>query len=161
MPFKTIVSTLAVVAFATTPALAAPTPAAVTAPPGPSFNFMGPSDCARWPKTGDITSATKAVPLNWALGFLSGWAAQANVALLDLVEPEGVSTWLDTYCKANPSDMLPTAVRQLERELEAKLPPPPAPAQAEAKPAPAEKAQAPAKAAPARRRAPARPRPRQ
>lgn len=141
-------------------------------PAGQQFNIMGPSNCSTWPKTGQITSATKAVSLNWALGFLSGWAAQANLALLDLVEPAEVDLWLTSYCKEHPADTLPVAVRQLERVLEARLPPPPPPPVPEppmfvppaaqppkAEPAPATKA-APARRAPARRRTtPPRPKP--
>jgi hypothetical protein len=121
---------------------------------------MGPATCAAWPKSGRISSAAKAVPLNWALGFLSGWAAQANPKLLDMVEPEGVSAWLDTYCQAHPNDTLPTAVLAFEGELEAKLPPPPPPQPVmqpftlsppkppPPKPAPVKKRAAPAKAKP-------------
>jgi hypothetical protein len=117
-----MVGALALGPLAATPVLAADAAAS------PQFNIMGPSRCSAWPKSNDITSASKAVPLNWALGFLSGWAAQANLALLDVVDPQEVNTWLTTYCQANPTTPLPLAVRELERDLEAKLPPPPAPA---------------------------------
>jgi hypothetical protein len=156
MRIRTLCAALAVAA------LAAP---AAQASEASSFNIMGPSRCGAWPKSGDITSATKAVPLNWALGFLSGWAAQANLALLDVVEPEAVDRWLTDFCQKNPEVTLPAAVRELERDLEAKLPPPPAPPPAPTAAAPA--AEAPAKAAPAAkakpkavRRAPARRKPR-
>ena len=98
----------------------------------PHFNVMGPASCANWPKNGDISSAAKAVPLNWALGFLSGWAAQGRLELLDVIDPQAVNDWLTTYCKDHPTAPLPLAVRELERDLEAKLPPPPAPAQDQA-----------------------------
>lgn len=135
--------------------------------PQPVFDIMGPSDCARWPARARMDSAAKAVPLNWALGFLSGVAEQADAKLFDLIQADKVSAWLDTYCQANPDASLPGAVRALEKELEAQLPPPPppmffTPPTAPAPPPPAAKA-APAKAAP-RRPAPqrattARPRP--
>jgi hypothetical protein len=152
---------LAVAAGAATPVRAAEAQA------GQTFKIMGPARCAAWPKSGDIASASKAVPLNWALGFLSGWAAQSNLALLDVIDPAEVSEWLTSYCQAHPSETLPMAVRELERDLEAKLPGPPEPPQAtgpapaQAAPAPAEepKAAQPAKPKPARR-APARRRPR-
>jgi hypothetical protein len=91
------------------------------------FNIMGPSSCAGWPKSGNISSPAKAVPLNWALGFLSGAAAGSNLALLDLTDPEMVDCWLTTYCKDHPTDNLPLAVKTLQHELEAKVPPPAGP----------------------------------
>jgi hypothetical protein len=94
------------------------------APPGRQFNIMGPSSCAGWPKSGPITSAARAVPLNWVLGFLSGWAAHSNIALLDLVDPEQAAVWLTSYCQAHPTDTLPVAAGALQNDLEAKLPPP-------------------------------------
>jgi hypothetical protein len=138
---------------ATSAAGAADAPAA-----NPQFNIMGPSRCSGWPKSGAITSAEKAVSLNWALGFLSGWAAFANLALLDVVEPKAVDDWLTTYCKANPTVPLPLAVRELERDFESKLPAPePSPEAAAPPPSPApavQDAAAPTtKAAPARRAA--------
>ena len=129
---------------------------------GQAFNMMGSASCAKWPKAATITSASKAVPLNWTLGFLSGWAAQSNLDLLDLVDPEAVSAWMDTYCQAHPAANLPTAARELERVLEERLPPPPPPeppARIVLPPpaAPAAKAAQPARAAKARpaRRKPA------
>lgn len=115
----------AAIATAATPAMSAET--AAPADPGPKYNIMGPSTCDRWPTTGAITSASKAVPLNWALGFLSGWAADTNLKLLEVIDPEAVSSWLDSHCKEHPTDTLPIAVRELEGELEAKLPKPPEP----------------------------------
>ncbi|HTK34061.1 MAG TPA: hypothetical protein VL358_02085 [Caulobacteraceae bacterium] len=137
---------------ATSAATAADAPAS-----SPQFNIMGPSRCAGWPKTGAITSAEKAVSLNWALGFLSGWAAYANLALLDVVEPKVVDDWLTTYCKANPTVPLPLAVRELERDFESRLPPPePSPEAAVPPPPPASGVQDAApttKAVPSRRAA--------
>jgi hypothetical protein len=52
-----------------------------------NYNLMGPSTCARWPKTAAITSAAKATPLNWALGFLSGSAKASNMARLEFIDP--------------------------------------------------------------------------
>jgi hypothetical protein len=92
----------------------------------PKFEIMGPSTCAQWPKSGAISSAGKAVPLNWTLGFLSGWAALGKLQLLDLIDAEEVDTWMTDYCGTNPTATLPLAARELERVLEAKLPAPPA-----------------------------------
>jgi len=126
---------------------------------GRAFNIMGPSSCARWPKTGAISSAGKAVPLNWALGYLSGSAVGGRLALLDLIEPDEVATWLDAYCADNPDASLPNAVRALGLELEARLPPlapPPPPTFVERPPAKAKPApKAAAKAAPRRQSRPA------
>jgi hypothetical protein len=105
------------------------------------FNIMGPSTCMGWPKSGTIDSAAKAVSLNWALGFLSGWAAFSNLALLNVIEPKEIDAWLTTYCQDHPMESLPIAVRELERDLEKKLPPPPPP------PAPPPEATTPAPAA--------------
>ena len=110
---------------------AAPLAQAADAAASPQFNIRGPASCSNWPKNGDISSAAKAVPLNWALGFLSGWAAQGRLELLDVIDPQAVNDWLTTYCKDHPTAPLPLAVRELERDLEAKLPPP-APAQDQA-----------------------------
>jgi hypothetical protein len=160
MPFRLILRCAALAGLA----VAVATPAAAAdAPPLPRFNIMGPSTCADWPKSGAITSASKAVPLNWTLGFVSGWAAFANLKLLDVVEPDQVDVWMTAYCKDNPTSTIPAAARELERDLESKLPPPPPPPAPivmpppkppEAKPAPAAKP----KPRPARR-APARPKP--
>ena len=98
-------------------AFLAPAARAADAPASPHFNIMGPSGCANWPKSGAITSASKAVSLNWALGYLSGSAAQDNLALLDQFDPDSVDAWLTTYCGAHPADPLPLAVRELERDL--------------------------------------------
>jgi hypothetical protein len=100
---------------------------ALAADAEPKFNIMGPATCADWPKSGAISSAAKAVPLNWTLGFLSGWAALGNLKLLGVIDAEEVSKWMGDYCLAHPTVSLPLAARELERELEAKLPPPPPP----------------------------------
>lgn len=102
---------------------------AADAGPGPAnsdamFQIMGPATCAQWPKSGSITSAGKAVPLNWTLGFLSGWASLGKLDLLTLIDPEQVNEWMTKYCADHPTVSLPLAARQLERELEAKLPAP-------------------------------------
>jgi hypothetical protein len=130
--------------------------------PQPVFNIMGPSDCARWPRRASIDSAAKAVPLNWALGFLGGAAEKSDERLFPLIQPEIVSAWMDSYCQDHPTETLPMAARVLAKELSGRLPPlqPPAPmfvpptAVTPPKP-PAPKAAAPARKAPARR-APAR-----
>jgi hypothetical protein len=111
----------------------------LTAAPGAraaeaQFNIMGPSTCMGWPKSGTIDSAAKAVSLNWALGFLSGWAAFSNLALLNVIEPKEIDAWLTTYCQDHPMDALPIAIRELERDLEKKLPPPPPPPEPPAPP---------------------------
>lgn len=138
---------------------------------GPKFNIMGPSNCSGWPKSGSITSASKAVPLNWALGFVSGQAVKSNLGLLDAVEPEAMDKWLTDYCRDHPTDTLPAAVGALQRELEAKVaaasapakpPEPPMfytpPVQTAAKaPAPAERATASKASKPAARKRATRP----
>jgi len=99
-------------------------PGESSAPPaasGPKFNIMGPSNCSGWPKSGSISSASKAVPLNWALGFVSGQAVKSNLGLLDAVEPEAMDKWLTDYCRDHPNDTLPAAVGALQSELEAKV----------------------------------------
>jgi hypothetical protein len=113
-----------------------------------NYNIMGPSDCARWPRSGALSSAAKAVPLNWALGFLSGSAAATDKARLAYIDPEAVAGWLDSYCRDHPTAPLPRAARAYEQELDARLNPPPPP--------PIVLSDPPAKAAPAA--PPARPR---
>ena len=130
--------------------------------PDQKFNVMGSASCANWPKSGRVTSAAKAVPLNWVLGFLSGRALETNPALLTLINPDEIDPWLTAYCGEHPSNALPAAALQLAKELEAKLPPPPPPPVAEppmfrpaltpdpapaAKPAPAPKRRAPVRKA--------------
>lgn len=92
-----------------------------------SYNMMGPSSCARWPRAAAIGSTAKVVPLNWALGFLSGSAKASNIARLEFIDPETVSSWLDAYCRDHPTDSLPRAALAYEAELEARLNPPPPP----------------------------------
>lgn len=92
-----------------------------------NYNLMGPSTCARWPRTAAIGSTAKVVPLNWALGFLSGSAKASNIGRLAYIDPEAVSGWLDTYCQAHPTDSIPRAALAFEEELEARLNPPPPP----------------------------------
>ncbi len=99
----------AVPAFAATPVLAADGAPTVE----PKFNIMGPATCADWPKSGSISSAGKAVPLNWTLGFLSGWAALGKLQLLDVIDPEAVDKWMGDYCAANPTVTIPLAAREL------------------------------------------------
>jgi len=112
------------------PAVAADSATAPAPPSTPAFSVMGPSSCAKWPKAAKVTSSAKAAPLNWVLGFISGRAAENNLALLEMMDPEAVGAWMDSYCQANPTDNLPNAAVELERQLTAKLPsrqPPPAP----------------------------------
>lgn len=92
------------------------------------FTVMGSASCTGWPKSGSVTSAAKAVPLNWVMGFLGGRALEKNPALLDLVDENQINDWLTTYCAAHPANGLPAAAIKLAEELEAKLPPPPPPA---------------------------------
>lgn len=106
-----------------------------------SYNMMGPSSCARWPRAAAIGSTAKVVPLNWALGFLSGSAKASNIARLEFIDPEAVSGWLDSYCRDHPTDSLPRAALAFEAELEARLnPPPPPPIMLPPPPPPAPKA---------------------
>ncbi len=95
--------------------------------PDQKFNVMGSASCANWPKIGRLTSAAKAVPLNWVLGFVSGRALETNPALLPLINPDEIDPWLTAYCAEHPMNALPAAALQLAKELEAKLPPPPPP----------------------------------
>ncbi|OYX36312.1 MAG: hypothetical protein B7Y99_02435 [Caulobacterales bacterium 32-69-10] len=147
-----LLSALALLAAAPA-AMAADAAPAPEPAPAPRFEIMGPATCKEWPKSGAITSAGKAVPLNWTLGFLSGWAALGRLQLLDVIDAEAVDAWMTDYCAANPTVTLPLAARELERALEAKLPAaaPPPPPVAET-PAPAEKPKAPATRRPAPRR---------
>jgi hypothetical protein len=108
------------------------------------FNIMGSASCARWPTSGAITAGAKAVPLNWVLGFLSGTAAETNMARLEFIEPDAVAGWLDSYCRDYPDAPLPRAARAYELALEERLNPPPPPpiVLSDPKPKPAPKAPA-------------------
>jgi hypothetical protein len=125
-PYPALALAAALALTAARPALAAEAgaPATPQADPGAMFQIMGPATCAQWPKSGAISSAGKAVPLNWTLGFLSGWASLGKLGLLDLIDAEQVDEWMTRYCGEHPTATLPLAARQLERELEAKLPAP-------------------------------------
>lgn len=158
MPSSRTACLLASFALATAaPALAAEEGATPNAPQNaPKFEIMGPATCADWPKSGSISSAGKAVPLNWTLGFLSGWAALGKLSLLDLIDAEQVDAWMTDYCGKTPTATIPLAARELERELEAKLPapPPPPPAASPMFVTPAPEAAAPAAKPPAAKKAP-------
>lgn len=153
---------LLTIGLTTAVALASPALAAES-PSGPKFIMMGPSTCASYPKTGSTSSASKAVPLNWMLGYVSGWASVSDVRMLDLIDPDAVDAWVTAYCKDNPTHTLPTVARELERDLESKLPPRPAPPAEPMFVPPTPQADTPAKAKPparkpaVRRKAPAKP----
>jgi hypothetical protein len=86
------------------------------------YTLLGPATCSQWPKSGSISSAAKAVPLNWALGYLGAAAGDDKLGLLDLATPEAVDSFLTSYCKDHPTENLPLAVKVLTQQLEAKLP---------------------------------------
>ena len=126
--------------------------ASLAAEPAPDadlkFNMMGSASCARWPATGAISSGAKAVPLNWVLGFLSGTAAETNMARLAFIEPDAVAGWLDSYCRENPDAPLPRAARAYEQALEERLNPPPPPPIVLSDPEPKPTPKAPARSRP-------------
>ena len=125
--------------------------------PDQKFTVMGSASCANWPKSGRVTSAAKAVPLNWVMGFLGGRALEKNVALLDLVNPDEIDRWLTGYCASHLTNGLPAAAIALAEALEAKLPPPPPPPGPPEPPMFVPPAPTPAKPAPAAK-VPAKPR---
>jgi hypothetical protein len=55
----------------------------------------------------------------WIFGFISGF----NVVFWPTDSPSeetdagGILAWMDTYCRANPLDMMSTAGRELVRQL--------------------------------------------
>ena len=82
--------------------------------------YVGPGSCGAWSQLRglQVTQPAKAVPLNWILGYLSGRAAATGFDLLDVVDIESASVWIDNYCQANPLDFLGTAAARLGDELE-------------------------------------------
>lgn len=46
----------------------------------------------------------------WALGYLSGSAYYSDKDVLGKTDADGVSYWLDNYCRANPTALFDAAV---------------------------------------------------
>jgi len=102
------------------PMLACAQPAAHDQAYAYTARFIGPGSCGQWSglRGIPITQPSKAVPLNWILGYLTGRSAASGRDLLGLVDIESASAWIDNYCQTNPLDMLGTAAARLGDELE-------------------------------------------
>ena len=85
-----------------------------------TYRWMGSMSCGAWPRDKPHDSTEVAVPLNWALGFLSARAGSRELDLLRRVDIPSVKLWIDNYCAGHPLDDLPTAVMALDVELAAR-----------------------------------------
>lgn len=113
-----VVAATAVLAL-TLPGISRSAPASQS--PGIMLRYMGVLSCGEWLATkGDYKSRERSMPLNWALGAVSGISMATKQDLLADVDQASVAAWLDQYCAANPLDGLPDAVRALVNELSAR-----------------------------------------
>lgn len=79
--------------------------------------YMGEISCGSWPKYKEVGDGTKAVPLNFVLGFLFGRAAQAGTDPLGIFDIPSVAAWMDNYCQANPLATIIEGAFLLEKEM--------------------------------------------
>jgi len=81
---------------------------------------IGVDSCSDWSKERQTKSYLRAQLESWALGFLSGWSWTRTEpgAPFKGVDEATIFSWLDRYCRANPKDGLPAALRKFVLELE-------------------------------------------
>ena len=95
---------------------------AAAAPPPPVWatpshaRWMGEASCSAWPHDQAYDDFDKALLLNWVLGWLSR-SGKDGADVLAGADQRSVSSWLDRYCAAHPSDTLLAAAAVLEGEL--------------------------------------------
>ena len=89
-------------------------------PEGQARSSIGPLDfsCGKWIKTSKRT-AEHQVLQSWILGFLSGVNFQnLDGDFLQGRDADGLTAWIDNYCRRNPLSATTQAAFELIKELQ-------------------------------------------
>lgn len=79
-----------------------------------------PTSCGAWTEARQTQSVRAGLLQEWVWGFLSGMNLKSDKpdALLG-TDPEGLTAWLDNYCRANPLATITEASVKLLEQLRA------------------------------------------
>jgi len=82
--------------------------------------IIGPMDfsCGKWVNTPKDTSEHFQVRY-WILGYLSGNNMQSSVDFMRGRDADGLTVWIDNYCRRNPLHAITRAMVELVKELKA------------------------------------------
>lgn len=80
----------------------------------------GNVSCGTWLQTRGSQTLAEAAQESWVLGFVTGFNNYAvrSGNILGGTDTDGLFSWIDAYCQANPLDSLFHASGALVRELE-------------------------------------------
>ena len=74
--------------------------------------------CGKWINTPKQTGEYEALKA-WVTGYLSGTNMASSVDFLRGRDADGVTAWIDNYCRRNPLHVVTQALTELVKELKA------------------------------------------
>jgi hypothetical protein len=95
------------------------------APAGNQYVILGAGSrpCGSWLQVRSETNPDSAVLQSWVLGYITSVNANVLTVSQDVADgdtPDGLYSWIDSYCAAHPLDSLARATTALLESLRAK-----------------------------------------
>jgi hypothetical protein len=82
---------------------------------------QGANSCWAWTRSQGAKSTTQGLYTQWVAGFVSGVSWEADDSdILTRMDFDGLTAWVNDYCKANPLAKVTTGAAMLVQELRAR-----------------------------------------
>jgi hypothetical protein len=82
---------------------------------------QGANSCWAWTRSQAAKAATQGLYTQWVAGFVSGVSWEADDSdILTRMDFDGLTAWVNDYCKANPLAKVTTGAAMLVQELRAR-----------------------------------------